>query len=424
MLLSVVIPTKNRPHTLSAAVRAALAVQSPDLEIVVQDCSDDLETRNVVAALSADSRLRYEKSPGLPSMTENWNHAFERVHGDYVIVIGDDDAVGREIANAARWAKEHDVDAIADDRIVYFWPNYQLGEVAGTARVSRHTGRVESDDALRTLDHALSRYPVNLHRLPHIYQGLVRTRLMHEIKARTGQFFHSMAPDYYSAVALSCIVKRFVRVSYPVCAAGASAAANSGRMHEGTDYLHALEFGRQFQWSRYVPPFYSMTTTIVDATSKALIHMGREELVSTLDFSSFYGDCLAQQPRRARAIARELTRLLREHRSLAPAILPRIIPRTVQMATRRVRHIAGRPAALHGLKRFKARLTRVDYDVIAAPDIVEALERTQRLLESRGVQSPFGSSPAPELRQSDATPDSAVRPSAQIMGVGRAAGNG
>lgn len=422
MLLSVVIPTKNRPYTLSAAVRAALAVQSPDLEIVVQDCSNNLETGNVAATLSADSRLRYEKSPGAPSMTENWNYAFARVRGEYVIVIGDDDAVGREVANAARWAKEHDVDAIADDRIVYFWPNYQLGEVAGTARVSRHTGRVESDDALRTLDHALSRYPVNLHRLPHIYQGLVRTRLMHEIKARTGQFFHSMAPDYYSAVALACVVKRFVRASYPVCAAGASAAANSGRVHQGTDYLHALEFDRQFQWSRYVPPFYSMTTSIVDATSKALIHMGREDLIETLDFSSFYGDCLAQQPREATAVVRELRRLLREHPCLASGILPRIIPRAIQMTARRVRHIAGRPVAMRGLKKLKARLTPADYDVVAAPDIVEALDKTQHLLKSRGVRSPFGA--APNAGANGATPDSIARPSAQVMDVGRAAGNG
>ena len=82
MLLSIVVPTKNRPATLAYAVRAALALPSDDLELVVQDCSDDNRTQDAIAPFAADGRLRYEKSVGAPSMTDNWNLAFERVRGE------------------------------------------------------------------------------------------------------------------------------------------------------------------------------------------------------------------------------------------------------------------------------------------------------------------------------------------------------
>jgi hypothetical protein len=348
-----------------------------------------------LAPFATDPRLRYARSTGAPSMTENWNLAFERVRGDYAIVLGDDDAVGDEIVNAARWARDNDVDAIADERLSYLWPNYQLREAAGTIRVGRHTGVVTYVDAPRSLEQTLRKYPIDTTQLPHIYHGLVRMSLMREIKARAGMFFDSMAPDFYSTIALSCIARRFARAAYPLCASGASAAANAGRVHEGKDHLHALEYKRA-QWSPYVPPFYTMGTSILDATIKALIHMDRRDLIPVLDFSSFYADCFVQHTRSATAILREIRRLGSEHPSLPRVIRAKLVPRIIQMTGHRLRQFAGRQTAARGLKRLKSRIRRVDYDVMAASDIVEALQRAQQLMDSRGVKSPFTpSEPSP-----------------------------
>jgi hypothetical protein len=215
-------------------------------------------------------------------------------------------------------------------------------------------------------------------------------RVMNELKRRTGAFFGSMAPDYYSTIAISCIARRFARATYPLCAAGASAAANAGRVHDRQDHLHALEYG-QSRWSPYVPPFYLMTTAIVGATIQALRDMGREDLILMLDYSSFYAECLAQRPRSFRATAKEVGHLLHDHPSLRPVVVPRLLPRTVQMTWRRLRQVAGRPTAATPLKKLKSQLVRRDFDVLAASNIVEAIERSQRLLQSRGVESPFAS---------------------------------
>jgi hypothetical protein len=393
VLLSVVIPTKNRPSTLYYAVCAALAIPSKDLEVVVQDCSDNNTSQDVLAPFIGDARLRYARSDGTPSMTQNWNFAFERLRGEYAIVLGDDDAVGSEVVNAARWARANGVDAIADQRISYLWPNYQLRDAAGTVRVSRHTGQITYADASKVLETTLRSYPIGTTLLPHIYHCLVRMDLMREIKSRAGAFFDSMAPDYYSTIALSCIAQQFARVDYPLCASGASAAANAGRVHVGKDYLHALEYMLS-DWAPYVPPFYTMQTAIVDATIKGLSHMGRQDLIPSLDYSSFYAECLIQQPGKAPAIIGELRRLAREHPTLARRIYSRLPVRMAQMGARRLRHVVGRQVAASSLKKLTSRLRNDDYDVLPASNIIEALELSQQVLRSRGIRSPFASDPA------------------------------
>jgi hypothetical protein len=119
-------------------------------------------------------------------------------------------------------------------------------------------------------------------------------------------------------------------------------------------------------------------------------------LIPVLDFSSFYADCFVQQPRSATAILREIRRLGSEHPSLARGIRAKLVPRIIQMTGHRLRQFAGRRTAARGLKRLKSRIRRVDYDVMAASDIVEALQRAQQLMHSRGVKSPFTpSEPSP-----------------------------
>ena len=55
--VSVVIPTRGRPHLVGRAVASALAQSAPDLEVIVVVDGPDAETASVLAAI-ADPRLR------------------------------------------------------------------------------------------------------------------------------------------------------------------------------------------------------------------------------------------------------------------------------------------------------------------------------------------------------------------------------
>src|SRR6266576_1177953 len=93
-LLSIVIPTKNRQYTCLYAIESVLLLNKEDIEIVIQDCSDsNILEKQIIDKCGTDTGISYEYVETKPSMTDNWNRAFERAKGIYKCGIGDDDAV-------------------------------------------------------------------------------------------------------------------------------------------------------------------------------------------------------------------------------------------------------------------------------------------------------------------------------------------
>src|SRR5262245_40131954 len=137
-ILSVVIATRNRLEYAKAAIRSAASIPGADVEIVVQDNSDDRALEHHIAASSADSRIRYNHTAGQLSMTDNYNLALNASGGEYVCTIGDDDGLNPEIVEAARWASRNDVDSLFHGSIAcYYWPDFR-SRIYG----KRHAGKV------------------------------------------------------------------------------------------------------------------------------------------------------------------------------------------------------------------------------------------------------------------------------------------
>ena len=90
-MISVVIPTYNRQHTIVRAVNSVLAQTYRDLEvIVVDDCSSD-DTRSVVEQIE-DSRVRYaclDKNSGACAAR---NMGISLSRGEYIAFQDSDDA--------------------------------------------------------------------------------------------------------------------------------------------------------------------------------------------------------------------------------------------------------------------------------------------------------------------------------------------
>ena len=98
-LLSIVIPTKNRYSTLFPLVDQLVNFVSrySDIEVVIQDNSDDnSEALEFFSNLSYNN-LIYNYTKGWLSVVENCDKAIMLSKGDFVTLIGDDDAVSEEI---------------------------------------------------------------------------------------------------------------------------------------------------------------------------------------------------------------------------------------------------------------------------------------------------------------------------------------
>lgn len=109
-LVSVVIPTRNRPGLVGRAVRSALAQTATDLEVIVIVDGPDEQTVQVLAQL-AEPRLRIVSLPQSVGAQEARNAGVREALGRWVAFLDDDDEwlpakLERQLAaaRASRWA--------------------------------------------------------------------------------------------------------------------------------------------------------------------------------------------------------------------------------------------------------------------------------------------------------------------------------
>lgn len=90
-LVSILIPTHNRPDYAELALKSALAQTYPNIEIIVNDNSDDALTQERFAPyLARHPHIHYARVPGCGVM-DNFQYCYDRSSGDYVNYLMDDD---------------------------------------------------------------------------------------------------------------------------------------------------------------------------------------------------------------------------------------------------------------------------------------------------------------------------------------------
>ncbi|MDA8130464.1 MAG: glycosyltransferase family 2 protein [Elusimicrobia bacterium] len=91
-LVTVAIPTRDRPRSLLKAVASVVLQSYGRLEIIVSDNNSSGDTRKSVAGV-ADPRIKYFRHDSDLTMTENWNFCLQRASGEYFLLLSDDDSL-------------------------------------------------------------------------------------------------------------------------------------------------------------------------------------------------------------------------------------------------------------------------------------------------------------------------------------------
>jgi glycosyltransferase involved in cell wall biosynthesis len=89
---SILLPTRNRLEYLKLAVESVLRQDVQDWQLVISDNDSEQDIAGYVASLD-DRRIVYGRTERLLAVTENWNRALSMSDGEYVIMLGDDDAL-------------------------------------------------------------------------------------------------------------------------------------------------------------------------------------------------------------------------------------------------------------------------------------------------------------------------------------------
>lgn len=110
-LVTVVIPTFNRPNYLELALRSAISQSYRNLEILVRDNASDPSTGELLRSFQ-DERVRYLRHPENIGMTRNVVGGFRDAKGKYVTHLHDDDLWAPDFVQKMVAALEAHPDAI------------------------------------------------------------------------------------------------------------------------------------------------------------------------------------------------------------------------------------------------------------------------------------------------------------------------
>lgn len=90
-LVSIAIPTFDRPAYLEEAVVSALAQTYPNIEVIVGDNGSGEAMQGWAPEVASDPRLVYRRNPRNLGMCGNFNALADAARGEFFAAIGDDD---------------------------------------------------------------------------------------------------------------------------------------------------------------------------------------------------------------------------------------------------------------------------------------------------------------------------------------------
>lgn len=220
--LTVVIPTRERADTLFYTLQTVIEQEYENLEIIVSDNASLDDTKMVVEKFF-DHRLKYINTSKRVGMSENWEFALQHVTGDFVMYLGDDDGLlpnaCTDVASILNFTKAK---ALIWNKPNYNWPSVNMAPNLITLQCSYDLCKLDGHVVLKGIASGRTSYG----RLPVLYAGFVSMISINNIKAKTGNFFHSITPDVYSGIVLAEELKSYLYSFRPFSINGGSRHSN------------------------------------------------------------------------------------------------------------------------------------------------------------------------------------------------------
>jgi len=234
---SVLIPTRERPGTFGAALDSVMSQPFGNVEVVVMDNCSGPETRAIVdrareAASGRPHQLRYHRSERVLGMKDNWELGLSLCTGEYVFVLGDDDALMPDgLVLADQILTRLGFELLHWDKFGYWWPDALDEEARG--RLLVHTSHeVQLLDCRQALADFYT-WKTTYAPLPCIYSSLVHRDVIARVKALAGgKYFAAGSPDIFTGIANAYVTPRGA-----YCRRGLSISGNSGQS-TGSAHLH------------------------------------------------------------------------------------------------------------------------------------------------------------------------------------------
>ena len=362
-LVSIVVPTRDRPDFLRWCLTAAAAQTDPDYEVIVCDNALSAPVSDVVGAVD-DARFRYLPPPERPlSMSDNWERAVAAARGQYVAVTSDKMALDANAVATVRSASSLDAEVLSWSNSAY-WPINESRDLGpGYFLAGRPSGPAEYS-LQAALERRLSfsvrrdRQGVDYFRGKIVF-GAYRRDLLERIRDRAGRVFQELTPDYTSLAAAAVVGDRGFDVGRPLVISFESTVSNGKRVvgdfRHAQAFLHESDPSGQIIHELPIPGLFASVHNLVAYDMVAATHGAGSDLGERALNQSNLADRAAEdlrllgwrgaEARRERARQIDLLSRWRTEHSIPPGgpslrLQVRERTRRAVPATGRLRHLA------------------------------------------------------------------------------------
>lgn len=295
-LVSVVIPTYNRYDYLFGCVEATRSIPSNDLEIVIQDNTEDNTIFKAYVDNLLDPRIKYYHKPEHISVVDNCDLGILHATGEYICMIGDDDCACESIMHAATYCKTYNIEACC-----FPFPGFNWGDMVfvGTKKRARYTIREKADgkifflDSKKEFEKSLKNGAGLKPTMPRVYHGLVAKECLDRIYSKVGSFFPGPSPDMANAVAVcmearsSVYIGDYLMVS-GYCHKSATGEGNRGQHFGRIEDKPWLPKDTVEKWDKNIPKIFSGETIIAQSTVQAMNAYNCDSNIYRYPYSQLY----------------------------------------------------------------------------------------------------------------------------------------
>jgi len=249
---SIIIPTRERSLTLPHTILSVLKQDYYNFELIISDNFSSDNTKNVVENFK-DERIKYLNTGCRVSMSDNWEFALNNFNGDWVTILGDDDAL---MPNALSKVNvlinlNKNIEAIRSETCYYFYPGVN-NQPYGKLGVPLYKSEYEIRNSQVWLNKVLSG-EVNYTELPVLYNGgFISKKLINKSKQFSTKLINSCIPDVYSSMIFSHLINEYL-FSFEAFAINGASLKSNGMSQFEKNTLDNNSPIKQFQLENNIP---------------------------------------------------------------------------------------------------------------------------------------------------------------------------
>ena len=320
MLISIIIPTRDRAEYLKHSIQTALSIPDHDIEIIISDNASIDGTKDILEALN-DKRLKYVNTGKRVSMRANFEFALKASSGDYVIFFGDDDGIIPNQFKHLRYIlEEHTPDSLSWDFLTYVWPIEGYGKKTGGLRFEfrKIYGNILRSNPKVYLETLLNAELQRDNYLPRIYHGCMSRKFLNTLVNKKGMYFCSRSPDLHMSFRASQKGGEFLRINHPFTINGMSPASTGGGSRSIDTNNKSLSKSFEYKSETEMDPIKdvlpltkSMGFSFLSAIETLRYHFPNPPM--KINYFRWYVFCLEAIPKMDITNAKEITDIIRSY---------------------------------------------------------------------------------------------------------------